>query len=292
METEKQENGKTEPNIEIEKEKQETTAIVPAPPAIPPELLSLGREPEAILAEAHKAAKALMNVVESKQKPVIINNELYLEFEDWQVLGRFFGLTSGVESTEYVEFGAKKDKKFGFKAGANLMSVSTGQIISRAEAMCLTDEPKWRHKPLFQISSMAQTRAQAKAFRNTLSFVVVLAGYKPTPAEELDNGLPAAVVQMPQPKPKNGGEVVAEAIRRAYQPAADPNNLVPALKASIQDAQKKKRVAKDANSVRLKSCRTMQELKDAWLALTKEERKALASIKDERRAELEAIVCQ
>ncbi len=39
--------------------------------------------------------------------------------------------------------------------------------------------------PLFQLRSMAQTRAQAKVLRNVLSFVPVLAGYRPTPAEEL-----------------------------------------------------------------------------------------------------------
>ena len=33
---------------------------------------------------------------------------------------------------------------------------------------------------------MAQTRACAKALRNVLAWVVVLAGYAPTPAEEMD----------------------------------------------------------------------------------------------------------
>lgn len=39
--------------------------------------------------------------------------------------------------------------------------------------------------PLFQLRSMAQTRAGGKAFRHAFSWVVVLAGYKATPAEEL-----------------------------------------------------------------------------------------------------------
>lgn len=40
--------------------------------------------------------------------------------------------------------------------------------------------------PLFQLRSMAQTRACAKALRLAYGWVVVLAGYKATPAEELD----------------------------------------------------------------------------------------------------------
>lgn len=40
--------------------------------------------------------------------------------------------------------------------------------------------------PEFQLRSMAQTRAGSKALRNILAWVAVLAGYKPTPAEEMD----------------------------------------------------------------------------------------------------------
>jgi hypothetical protein len=40
--------------------------------------------------------------------------------------------------------------------------------------------------PLFQLRSMAQTRACAKAMRNAMAWVVVLAGFQPTPAEELE----------------------------------------------------------------------------------------------------------
>jgi hypothetical protein len=41
--------------------------------------------------------------------------------------------------------------------------------------------------PLYQLASMAQTRANAKVMRNVLSWVAVLAGYKPTPAEEMQD---------------------------------------------------------------------------------------------------------
>lgn len=43
------------------------------------------------------------------------------------------------------------------------------------------DEPV----PMFQLRSMAETRAGAKVLRLAFAWVVVLAGYKPTPAEEL-----------------------------------------------------------------------------------------------------------
>ena len=140
------------------------------------------REPALILEEAQKAAKALSDVISKKKKPVIINNEQYLEFEDWMTVARFYGITAKVVSTSFITFGEAK----GFEARAVSILVATGEEISAAEAMCLNDETNWKNRPLFMLRSMAQTRACAKALRNVLAWVVVLAGYKPTPAEEME----------------------------------------------------------------------------------------------------------
>lgn len=48
--------------------------------------------------------------------------------------------------------------------------------------------------PLFQLESMSQTRAMAKALRSCYAWVVVLAGYAPTPAEEMDSVIDAEEV--------------------------------------------------------------------------------------------------
>ncbi|MGB9834997.1 MAG: hypothetical protein ACPLPW_08550, partial [bacterium] len=126
-------------------------------------------------------AAALQRVVSTKKKPVIFKGEQYLEFEDWQTLGRFYGYTTLVEWTRPVEFGEAR----GFEARAIAVD-KYGNTASAAEAMCLNDEPNWKDKPLFQLRSMAQTRACAKALRNILAWVVILAGYRPTPAEEIE----------------------------------------------------------------------------------------------------------
>ena len=193
--------------------------------------LAITRAPELVLEEAHKAAKALMIVMEAKSKKVMFNGEQYLEFEDWQTVGRFYGITPRIpdSGSRYVEYGAAK----GWEAFAEAVDVRSGRVVSSAWAMCLDDEEKWcaRSKyewqyvkasggystedpgkgeliwekqpdgknrpkkerrlvgeekvPLFQLRSMAQTRAGAKALRNALAWVVVLAGYRPTPAEEI-----------------------------------------------------------------------------------------------------------
>lgn len=178
-------------------------AIVPIPP-VPPEaeLLAISRSPQAVIEEAMEAAKAIKAIIDAKPKPFKIRGETYLQFEDWQTVARFYGVTVRVVETKGTRIG----DAVGFMARAEALLVANGRVISAADAMCLNDEPKWKSRPkyeegengrrvrtgeekvpLFQLRSMAQTRACAKALRNVLAWVVVLAGYKPTPAEEMDH---------------------------------------------------------------------------------------------------------
>ena len=137
--------------------------------------------PEQQIADGKRAAKALMEVT----KPVLINNKKYLRFEDWQTLGRFYNLTVGVEWTKKIN----EDNEQGFGARANVFNI-TGQIISSAEAQCTRAERLWMKRDDYALRSMAQTRAMAKALRNVLSWVAVLAGAEGTPAEEIPEGEP------------------------------------------------------------------------------------------------------
>lgn len=158
-------------------------------PVSPLDSLALQRTPDLVLGEAQRAAEALQRVIEGKPRKVQFNGKTYLQFEDWQTLGRFYGVTAAVQSTKEVKYGDEECPAYGFEATAHALLVNpngTTQIISSAEAMCLDDESNWSAKPKFQLKSMAQTRACAKALRNVLAWVVVLAGYAPTPAEEMD----------------------------------------------------------------------------------------------------------
>lgn len=200
----------------------------------------VARDPQEVLAEAKKAAQALMTVVSQKKNPVIINKEQYLEFEDWQTVARFYGVTAKVVKTSLIDLGGVK----GYEATAEVIRNNDGMVISSADSMCLNDEEKWSTRakyeyvngskekvgdipvPLFQLRSMAQTRACAKALRNVLAWVVVLAGFKPTVAEEMtgdempDHPAPQStkpVVEPPKPKtetPAPSGDVITEPQRK------------------------------------------------------------------------------
>ncbi|MDD2858875.1 MAG: hypothetical protein PHU75_09400 [Candidatus Nanopelagicales bacterium] len=208
--------------------------------------LSLTRAPEQVLAEAKRAALALVGVIGAKSNPVKFNGEIYLEFEDWATVARFYSCTVRVRSTRFVQFGDVA----GFEATADVID-QAGREVSTAEAMCLNDEEKWSERPkyewvngkrtqtgmvpvpLFQIRSMAQTRACAKALRNVFSWVVVLAGYKPTPAEEMDEHTAAAPAETRAP--------IAQP--RAKAPAAPAGGELSVV-ATVEDVTSKDGVSK------------------------------------------------
>jgi hypothetical protein len=230
----------------IDAEFSETAIVRQVPGAI-----SVNRPPGLVLKEAREAARALKEVIDAKAKKVEFNGQTYLEFEDWQTIARFYGVSCKVTKTEFVTFGDVK----GFEARAVVLLVSNGLEISAADSMCLNDEENWGMRakyewrdildeqgkliwefnkkmkknlpkrervkvseeptPLFQLRSMAQTRACAKALRNVLAFVPVLAGYAPTPAEE-----------MTQRGSTEAAEAVAE-VKLAAHAEGKPLNPVP-----------------------------------------------------------------
>ena len=123
--------------------------------------------------------------------------------------------------------------------------------IGRAESLCLNDEANWGMvaqyewqdeigpdgkkiwdanlrggkggyrgkkvqvgevaKPLFQLKSMAQTRACSKVLRQVFAWIVVLAGYRPTPAEEMTGN----------EHPRDDGDYVEQRTEKKTPPAED-----------------------------------------------------------------------
>lgn len=136
--------------------------------------------PPEVVKGATIAAKELHKLVSSREKRLVLGDKQYLFFEDWQTVGKFYGVTASVTKTEELRDG---DNFIGFLAHA--IALKDGNEVSGADAECTRDEPNWQDKPRFQLRSMSQTRACAKALRNCLGWVAVLAGYEPTPAEEM-----------------------------------------------------------------------------------------------------------
>jgi hypothetical protein len=137
-------------------------------------------DPQKDIENAQKAAKALMQVT-AATKPLEMNGKRYLYFEHWQTVGQFFNSTVGIEWTKELIEG---EQFYGYEAKAVIYN-QQGVVVGGSEAMCTVDEKNWGNKPKFQLKSMAQTRAMAKALRSRFGFIAVLAGVEATPAEEI-----------------------------------------------------------------------------------------------------------
>ncbi len=129
--------------------------------------------------EGKRALRELKALVQRRPDKLVIGGKQYLYFSDWQILGAFFGITASVvETAEVTREKPALDGKFtlleviGFTARA--IAMRDGKEVSAAEAECLFEESNWAKKPRFQLRSMAQTRACAKALRNCLQWVVRL----------------------------------------------------------------------------------------------------------------------
>ncbi len=108
--------------------------------------VGLALAPELVLENARTAAKALQDVISHKKNPVIMNGEQYLEYEDWQLCGQFYGYAVKTGDAVPVEVGGVK----GAKAHADLINLKTGFIVGGADAYCLRDEDRWNTRPKYE----------------------------------------------------------------------------------------------------------------------------------------------
>lgn len=160
------------------------TSTPHAPAVIPePTGITIFRNPDSVLHEASIAANALKKMIDQTGSSIVLGNSEHIKFEAWQTVGTFFNVTVRSSGAIPCEIHGVQ----GAKAQADLIDNATGTVIGGGEAYCMRDEPNWKNKPWFQLASMAQTRASSKALANKFRWVSVLAGYAPTPAEEMED---------------------------------------------------------------------------------------------------------
>jgi len=189
-------------------------------------LLSIADDPANVIAQAREVAQAIMSLILKKPKQIIFNGEKYFENDDWVMAGKMYGIVPRIlGEPEYVEFGDVKGFKAVCEAVLVATDQVVGRAYAMClnDEENWGDRPKYEWKdvldgegkkiweeriikgkkknlpksekiqvgvvrvPLFQLMSMAQTRASSKVLSMVLKFVPVLAGFRPTPAEEIPN---------------------------------------------------------------------------------------------------------
>lgn len=163
-------------------------------------------DPVAVIVQATRVADALKDIVVKKKLVSMIQSKEYPLVEAWQTLAVMLGLATICEWTRQVPDGWE----------ARVIVQRNGLTIAAAEAQCLRSEKSKKSWEDYAIRSMSQTRATSKSLRSVLGFIMVLAGYQATPAEEMpDPPAPAAKPGKPAPVADDSGRKMGvEAIVR------------------------------------------------------------------------------
>lgn len=177
-------------------------ALIPLVPS--PASLVTYEAPADVVARASEQADVLMGIVESKHLYVDIQGKRYLVAEAWETILAFNNV-SPLE-VETVAVKGPDGQTFGWKATVALVDEKTGIEVARASMIAgLDDFPSQgrvgtsAHRAAM---SAAQTWAVSKAARIKFSWVAVLAGYEPTPANEMTvESAPAPIVAPPTAAP-------------------------------------------------------------------------------------------
>lgn len=132
-----------------------------------------------VIGRATELAKELAHLIDDRKLFSVISGKKYVRVEGWATLGAMLGVLPREVSVAETDRGD-------FEAVVELVRANDGQVIGRGSALVGADEPTWKSRPRYARRSMAITRATGKAFRLGFSWIMTLAGYEPTPAEEMD----------------------------------------------------------------------------------------------------------
>ena len=169
-----------------------TVEAAPAPPAL------VELPPAAVMERAREQARAIVGVAQEGKLVANIQGRQYPLVECLTLIGQMTGNTTRIAWSRKVD--AEMGVGDGWEAKAEVLD-SNGTVVGAAEAMCLRSEKRWGRADEYAVRSMAQTRATAKALRMRVGFIVTLAGFEPTPAEEMPDDIKRQPVKAQAPKP-------------------------------------------------------------------------------------------
>ena len=138
-------------------------------------------------------------------KELIVQNKLftnikgknYVNVEGWQIAGAFTGTYPIVEKVEQLPTPSGEYK---YRAEVSLRN-EQDNIVGYGVALCSNKEKGKKDFDEYAVASMAQTRAVGKAYRMKIGWLLKVAGYETTPAEEMDAVKEAQVVEDEKKKP-------------------------------------------------------------------------------------------
>lgn len=165
--------------IDAQAEPAQLPTVVP----VTPQPVALGTlnaaTPGALVQGATELATELARIIQRQRLSTKIQGRDHVNVEGWTTLGVMLGCVAREVQTIEQQGGV-------YVSTVELVRMCDGVCISRASAEC-GDEKPWNARPKYARRSMAQTRATGKACRLAFSWIMSLAGYEVTPAEEMQD---------------------------------------------------------------------------------------------------------
>lgn len=132
-----------------------------------------------------KFANVLKDFIVKRSLYTEIQGKNYVHVEAWEFAGICMGIAPIVRETTDLS----SDTEIKHKARVELILINNGKIVGGGEAICSGNEAKNGKKirtDEYAVLSMAQTRAVGKAFRLSYGWIMKMAGYEATSAEEME----------------------------------------------------------------------------------------------------------
>lgn len=125
-------------------------------------------------------SKTLKEFIVKQNLYTQIQGKNYVNVEGWQFAGISTGIIPIIKSVEKI------DSQGEIKYRAEVELRKGDQTMGYGVAICSNKEGHRKTADEYVIASMAQTRAIGKAYRNLFSYLMKMASFEPTPAEEIE----------------------------------------------------------------------------------------------------------
>ena len=180
--------------------------------------------PQNVIERAKPVAVALAGIINDRKLYTVISGKKYVQVDGWATLGAMLGVLPREVRSE------KTDN--GYEAYVELVRTTDGMVIGGASAICTRDERNWKSRDEYALKSMSATRATGKAYRLAFSWIMNLAGYESTPAEEM---VDVEIIEQPKPAKQSGiiwPESIIKALMEKYPKLNHANHAVKLLNLS------------------------------------------------------------
>lgn len=186
--------------------------------------------PNDVVIRATGMAKTLADIITSRRLYTTINGKKYVQVEGWSTLGAMMGVLPREVEVYERENGD-------FEATVELIRTSDCAVVGRASSIVSSDEKLWKGRERYARRSMAVTRATGKAYRLGFSWIMSLAGYEPTPAEEMpvEEVRPVKRATLPQPEQS---DPVTDLLVEKFATDKDPMTIERAMKVENSEGVK------------------------------------------------------